>query len=96
MDGRLQSGCYGGGSHMCSGYCKFKVLQHFLFWMSGVMRWNVVIMLAPTDSSTDIEQVLGERGYCASVERGAGILRAGSRNYCPSLINIEIPLKIEI
>jgi hypothetical protein len=36
-----------------------KVLQHILFWMSGVMRWNAVIMLAPTDSGTDIEQVLG-------------------------------------
>jgi hypothetical protein len=33
--------------------------QHILFWMSGVTRWNVVIMLAPTDSATDIEQVLG-------------------------------------
>jgi hypothetical protein len=31
-----------------------------------------------------------------SGERGAGILRAGSRNYCPSLINIKIPLEIEI
>jgi hypothetical protein len=36
-----------------------KVLQHILFWMSGVTRWNAVIMLAPTDSATDIEQVLG-------------------------------------
>jgi hypothetical protein len=27
--------------------------------MSGVTRWNAVIMLAPTDSGTDIEQVLG-------------------------------------
>jgi hypothetical protein len=36
-----------------------KVLQHILFWMSGVTRWNVVIMLAPTDSGTDIEEVLG-------------------------------------
>jgi hypothetical protein len=36
-----------------------KVLQHILFWMSGVTRWNAVIMLAPTDSGTDIEQVLG-------------------------------------
>jgi hypothetical protein len=32
-----------------------KVLQHILFWMSGVTRWNAVIMLAPTDSGTDIE-----------------------------------------
>jgi hypothetical protein len=31
-----------------------------------------------------------------SGERGVGILRAGSRNYCQSFINIEIPLKIEI
>jgi hypothetical protein len=31
-----------------------------------------------------------------SGERGAGILRAGSRNYCQSFLNIEIPLKIEI
>jgi hypothetical protein len=37
-----------------------------------------------------------ERGYCASGERGAGFLRTGSRNYCQSLINIEILLKIEI
>jgi hypothetical protein len=37
-----------------------------------------------------------ERGYCASVERGVGILRAGSRNYCQSFLNIEILLKIEI
>jgi hypothetical protein len=29
-------------------------------------------------------------------ERGAGILRAGSRNYCQNLINIGFPLKIEI
>jgi hypothetical protein len=29
-------------------------------------------------------------------ESGAGILRVGSRNYCQSFINIEIPLKIEI
>jgi hypothetical protein len=29
-------------------------------------------------------------------ERGAGILRVGSRNYCQSFLNIEIPLKIEI
>jgi hypothetical protein len=36
-----------------------KVLQHILFWMSGVTRWNAVIMLAPTDSATDIEHVLG-------------------------------------
>jgi hypothetical protein len=36
-----------------------KVLQHILFWMSGVTRWNAVIMLAPTDSAIDIEQVLG-------------------------------------
>ena len=36
------------------------------------------------------------RRYCASEERGAGILRAGSRNFCQSLINIEILLKIEI
>jgi hypothetical protein len=27
--------------------------------MSGVTRWNAVIMLAPTDSAMDIEQVLG-------------------------------------
>jgi hypothetical protein len=31
-----------------------------------------------------------------SKERGAGILRVGSRNYCQSFLNIEIPLKIEI
>jgi hypothetical protein len=31
-----------------------------------------------------------------SGERGAGILREGSRNYYQSLINIKIPLKIEI
>jgi hypothetical protein len=36
-----------------------KVLQHILFWMSRVMRWNAVIMLAPTDSATNIVQVLG-------------------------------------
>jgi hypothetical protein len=36
-----------------------KVLQHILFWMSGMTRWNAVIMLAPTNSGTDIEQVLG-------------------------------------
>jgi hypothetical protein len=36
-----------------------KVLQHILFWMTGVTRWNAMIMLAPTNSSTDIEQVLG-------------------------------------
>jgi hypothetical protein len=36
-----------------------KVLQLILFWMLGVMRWNVVIMLASTDSATDIKQVLG-------------------------------------
>jgi hypothetical protein len=36
-----------------------KVLQHILFWMSGVTHWNAVIMLAPTDNATDIEQVLG-------------------------------------
>jgi hypothetical protein len=36
-----------------------KVLLHILFWMSGVTRWNAVIMLTPTDTSTDIEQVLG-------------------------------------
>jgi hypothetical protein len=35
-----------------------KVLQHILFWMSRVTRWNAVIMLAPIDSGTDIEQVL--------------------------------------
>jgi hypothetical protein len=34
-------------------------LQHILFWMSGLTCWNTVIMLAPTDSGTDIEQVLG-------------------------------------
>ena len=27
--------------------------------MSGVTHWNTVIMLAPTNSATDIEQVLG-------------------------------------
>jgi hypothetical protein len=44
-----------------------------------------------------------ERGYCTSVERGtgsgergAGILRAETKNYCQSFLNIEIPLKIEI
>jgi hypothetical protein len=42
------------------------------------------------------QEMVEERGYCASVERGAGILRAGSRNYCPILINIKIPLEIEI
>jgi hypothetical protein len=31
-----------------------------------------------------------------SGEQGAGILRVGSRNYCQSFLNIEIPLKIEI
>jgi hypothetical protein len=31
-----------------------------------------------------------------SRERGAGFLRTGSKNYCQSLINIEIPLNIEI
>jgi hypothetical protein len=31
-----------------------------------------------------------------SGERGAGILRAGSRNYCQSFLNIKILLKIEI
>jgi hypothetical protein len=31
-----------------------------------------------------------------SGEQGAGILRAGSRNYCQNFINIGIPLKIEI
>jgi hypothetical protein len=31
-----------------------------------------------------------------SGERGAGILRAGSRNYCQNFINIGILLKIEI
>jgi hypothetical protein len=36
-----------------------KVLQHILFWMSRVTHWNAVIMLAPTNSATDIEQVLG-------------------------------------
>jgi hypothetical protein len=36
-----------------------KVLQHILFWMSRVTHWNAVIMLAPTDNATDIEQVLG-------------------------------------
>jgi hypothetical protein len=36
-----------------------KVLQHILFWMSGVTRWNAVIMQAPTNSGTDIEHVLG-------------------------------------
>jgi hypothetical protein len=36
-----------------------KVLQHILFWMSGVTRWNAVIILAPTNSAMDIEQVLG-------------------------------------
>jgi hypothetical protein len=36
-----------------------KVLQLILFWMSRVTRWNAVIMLAPTDSATDIEQMLG-------------------------------------
>jgi hypothetical protein len=35
--------------------------------------------------------LLIERGYCASVERGAG-----SRNYCQNFINIGILLKIEI
>ena len=29
-------------------------------------------------------------------ECGAGILRAGSKNYCHNFINIGIPLKIEI
>jgi hypothetical protein len=37
----------------------------------------------------------GERG-AGSEEQGAGILRVGSRNYCQSFLNIEIPLKIEI
>jgi hypothetical protein len=32
-----------------------KVLQHILFWMRGVTRWNSVIMLAPTDIAMDIE-----------------------------------------
>jgi hypothetical protein len=32
-----------------------KVLQYILFWMSGMTCWNAVIMLAPTDSGTDIE-----------------------------------------
>jgi hypothetical protein len=40
-------------------------------------------------------RLLCERG-AGSGERGAGILRAWSRNYCPSLINIKIPLEIEI
>jgi hypothetical protein len=40
-------------------------------------------------------RLLCERGAWSG-ERGAGILRAGSRNYCPSLINIKIPLEIEI
>jgi hypothetical protein len=31
-----------------------------------------------------------------SKERGAGILRTGSRNYCQNFINIGFPLKIEI
>jgi hypothetical protein len=31
-----------------------------------------------------------------SGERGVGILRAGSRNYCQNFINIGFPLKIEI
>jgi hypothetical protein len=35
-----------------------KLLQHILFWMSGVTHWNAVIMLAPTNSGTDFEQVL--------------------------------------
>jgi hypothetical protein len=40
-------------------------------------------------------RLLCERGE-GSGERGAGILRAWSRNYCPGLINIKIPLEIEI
>jgi hypothetical protein len=49
--------------------------------------------------TVDLEQGRGrhlEQGYCASMERGAGILRAGSRNYYQNFINIGILLKIEI
>jgi hypothetical protein len=35
-----------------------KVLQHILLWMAGVTRWNVVFMLAPTNSAIDIGQKL--------------------------------------
>ena len=36
-----------------------KVVQHILLWISKVMHWNAVIMLAHTDSTTNIKQMLG-------------------------------------
>jgi hypothetical protein len=36
-----------------------KVLQHIILWMGRMTRWNVVILLAPTDSAVDIGQKLG-------------------------------------
>jgi hypothetical protein len=35
-----------------------KILEHIMQWMSGVTRWNAVILLGPTDSATDILEVL--------------------------------------
>jgi hypothetical protein len=46
-------------------------------------------------SPQDGAKLLCERG-AGSRERGARILRAGSRNYCQNFINIGFLLKIEI
>jgi hypothetical protein len=35
-----------------------KILEHIVQWMFGVTRWNAVILLGPTDSATDILEVL--------------------------------------
>jgi hypothetical protein len=50
------------------------------------MKVSVILVISGT-------RLLCERG---AGERGVGILRAGSKNYCQNFINIGIPLKIEI
>ena len=35
-----------------------KILERIIFWMSGVTRWNAIIMLPPNESTTALQDVL--------------------------------------
>jgi hypothetical protein len=69
-------------------YCFSEYLHNSAlnFQLKPEMKVSVILVISGT-------RLLCERG---AGERGVGILRAGSKNYCQNFINIGIPLKIEI
>jgi hypothetical protein len=56
-----------------------------------VVGCNICSLLSTSVYGIVEKFFMNKRGYCVSVERGAG-----SGNYCLNFINIGIPLNIEI